>query len=237
MPERFVFRQVDYRDISTFLNDGEVRAPNHPQMQHCFQTSYTNLTNRRGTNMFPMPCGGVVNDYVAFYFSPFTRFTYAIHMGNKVSVIDPSGNNLGLSNLEDRVFLVGRVVDLCTVAYRYCFSDFPLNCHAPVPTVITDTTLLSSHINWDVFDEDQTGHIPEIGYQGACRYSHTRENIPKYQFRGPQRMAEFLVHNSLSLNQISCIIVPNDAKRDLIQKQMDSSIWDIPVYTKRGCFV
>lgn len=24
MPERFVFRQVDYRDLSTFLEDGEM---------------------------------------------------------------------------------------------------------------------------------------------------------------------------------------------------------------------
>ncbi len=54
-----------------------------------------------------MPCGGVVNDYVPFYFSPITAFTYAIYFGN-VSLTAPDGTPLGKATEDDRVFLVAR---------------------------------------------------------------------------------------------------------------------------------
>ena len=110
MPERFVFRQVDYRDIATFLANGEIRAKNPATPQPCYQTSYQNLVDRRGTDMFQVPGGGVVNDYVAFYFSPLTSFTCSIHRGG-VDVVDPNGNFVGQSRMEDRVFIVCRIAD------------------------------------------------------------------------------------------------------------------------------
>ena len=118
MPERFVFREVDYRDIRTFLRDGEVRSKNHTSPQACHQTSYQNLVNRRGTDIFQVPGGGVVNDYVAFYFSPFTSFTFAIHRGEKVTVVDPQGRPLGPSRLEDRVFVVCKVSAIAEAGLR-----------------------------------------------------------------------------------------------------------------------
>lgn len=79
MPDRFIFRQVYYKDLKTFLADGEVRSKNHKSPQLCHPTSYPNIVNRRGTDAYQMPCGGVVNDYVPFYFSPITAFTFTIY--------------------------------------------------------------------------------------------------------------------------------------------------------------
>ncbi len=236
MPERFVFRQVDYRDIVTFLNDGEIRAPNHITPQRCYQTSYSGLVNRRGTGVFNMPNGGVVNDYVAFYFSPFTGFANTIHKGN-VKVINPQENFVGMSQLNNRVFIVSRISSLHKAGVDYCFSNLALNSEAPLPTVVNNPASMEAHINWEVFDDlPRTAHIPEIGYGGVCKYFF--DGTPtKYQNRSKQRMAEFLVHNSLSLDQVSCIVTPNDAKKSFIQKQMDGSAWDIPIYAKSRCFV
>jgi hypothetical protein len=98
MPSRFVFRQIYYGDLDCFLADGEIRSKNHPNMQACHQTSYQEIVDRRGTAEFQMPCGGVVNDYVAFYFSPLTAFTFTIDRGN-VNLRDLDGSIDLLPNL------------------------------------------------------------------------------------------------------------------------------------------
>ena len=146
MPERFVFRQVDYRDVGTFLADGEVRSKNHPNRQACHQTSYQNLVQRRGTTDFRLPFGGVVNDCVAFYFSPLTSFTCTIHRGN-VQVISPNGAAASVSRLEDRAFLVARVTDLYAAGLQCCFSNYALNSRVPEPVVVSDPALLETHLN------------------------------------------------------------------------------------------
>ncbi len=239
MPERFVFREVDYRDVGTFLRDGAVRSKNHASPQTCHQTSYQNLVNRRGTDIFEMPGGGVVNDYVAFYFSPFTSFTCAIHRGC-VTVIDPDGVTIGPSRLEDRVFLVCQVAAIAEADLHCCFSDYALNSNALQPKITDDLTQIEQHVHWGVFDDkpiEPGTIIPEIGYTGVCRFFSSRATPPKYQTRKEMRMAEFLVEGAVPLDLVACIVVPNGEKAALVQREMGSSCWSIPIFTKPGFFV
>jgi hypothetical protein len=161
MPNRFIFRQVYYGDLSTFLDDGEIRAKNHFAEQLCHQTSYQQIVDRRGTNAFSMPCGGVVNDYVPFYFSPLTSFTYTIHKGN-VPLRSPSGADLGMAKPEDRIFIVCKIKDFRNAGLEYCFSNFPLNSEVPPPILNSNLDELETHVFWDVFDE------PPYGAKMAC---------------------------------------------------------------------
>lgn len=187
--------------------------------------------------MFQVPGGGVVNDYVAFYFSPYTSFTCSIHRGG-VDVVDPAGRNLGLSRLDDRVFVVCRVSDLADAGLNCCYSDFALNSDALAPTISNDLSQIEAHVHWDVFDEYPiTASIPEIGYRGVCKYFGPRATPPRYQLRREKRMAEFLVHTSVPLGQVACVVTPSDGMKEQIQAQMDASPWDIPIYAKPGCFV
>ena len=165
MSDRFVFRQVDYRDIQRFLSDGAIRSKNFNPTQLCHQTSYQTLVDRRGTTIFQLPSGGVVNDCVAFYFSPATSFTFTIHKGN-VPVFAPDGANLGQSQLSDRAFIVCKIATLKQSGLRCCFSDFALNSQALLPTIIEDLTRIETHVHWDMFDESpMVAQIPEIGLQ------------------------------------------------------------------------
>ncbi|WP_193221988.1 DarT ssDNA thymidine ADP-ribosyltransferase family protein [Amylibacter sp. SFDW26] len=237
MPNRFVFRQVDYRDIPLFLENGELRAHNHHTPQKCYQTSYPNLVDRRGTNMFRMPCGGVVNDYVAFYFSPFTSFSCSINRGG-VEVISPNAEPLGRSNFEDRAFFVYSVPLLTSAGLQCCFSDCSLTSNAPLPSVIQDTNSIEDHIHWDLFDEyPMTAKIDEIGYEGVCKFFGFKDTPPRYQLRKQRRMAEFLVRTSVPVELASCIVTPSSGKKEQVQSAMDASDWDISVYSKPECFV
>lgn len=239
MPERYVFRQIDYRDLPTFLADGEVRSKNHPNPQICHQTSYQNLVQRRGTNDFQLPFGGVVNDCVAFYFSPLTSFTCAIHRGS-VDVIPPNGAASTKSRLDDRVFLVARVTDLYIAGLECCFSNYALTTTVPKPIVVSDINMLESHIDWTMFDEDEfhfAGEIPEIGYRGACKFFYSRATPERYQRRGSIRMAEFLVHTAVPMNTFICVVCPNAQKQALVSNMIQSAGYQLPVYSKPGCFV
>jgi hypothetical protein len=237
MPDRFIFRQVDYRDIPTFLADGEVRSKNHPNQQTCHQTSYQNLVQRRGTQQFQLPFDGVVNDCVAFYFSPLTSFTCTIHRGN-VQVIYPDGRPQTTSQLDDRVFLVAKVTDLYRAALQCCFSNYALNSTVPTPVIINNPNMLETHINWKLFDEDPlVGAIPEIGYGGSCKYFLNKDIPERYQLRKSIRMAEFLVQTAVPLNLFACLVAPNEQIRKLIQQQIQKAGYDIPVFSKLGCFV
>lgn len=237
MPERFVFRQVDYRDVLLFLSDGEVRSKNHPDPQSCHQTSYQNLVQRRGTEEFRLPFGGVVNDCVAFYFSPLTSFTCAIHR-RCVQVLSPRAVDLGPSTLEDRVFLVAKVSDLYNAGLECCFSNYALNSTVPVPLVVSDQNLLEAHINWGLFDEQPlTGSIFEIGYGGSCRYFFSKDTPERYQLRKPIRMAEFLVRDAVPMSHFVCIVTPTMERKGLIEQQVQAAGLELPVFFNSGCFI
>lgn len=236
MPNRFIFRQVYFGDLSTFLADGEIRAKNHTLGQICHQTSYQELVNLRGTDAFEMPNCRVVNDYVPFYFSPLTAFTYAIHCGN-VSLKSPDGVDLGIANGDERIFFVCSVDAFCESGLSCCFSDFPLNSLAPQPTIKTDFSELETHVHWDVFDEKPVeARISEIGYEGVCKYFLNAASPPSRQLRSQKRMAEFLIADAVPLNMVTCIIVKAHKMRDGLNVIMNESTWNIPIYTNRGCY-
>lgn len=237
MPDRFIFRQVYAGDLGVFLADGEIRSKNHPAGQRCHQTSYPEIVDRRGTQQFQMPCGGVVNDYVPFYFSPRTAFAYAIHMEDKVRLRSPDGADLGVAKDADRIFLVSRIADMAKSGLEFCFSDYALNSSAPMPTVETDLSLLESHVHWDVFDEAPLrSQIPEIGYAGVCQYFHNVATSSARQLRRQKRMAEFLVRHCVPLDHVCCIVTKSEDVRARLQCEMDASGWAIPIYAKPGCF-
>lgn len=231
----FIFRQVDYRDIPTFLDDMEVRSKNFIPKQACHQTSEAAIVGRRGQYEFRLPHGGVVNDYVAFYFSPITAFAFKIHQGN-VPVFSPEGENLGQSDVKNRVFLVADTDTLFNAGLHCCYSNMALNTLAPFPEMDADPDNLDTHINWSLFNEHPiVAKIPEIEYPGVCQYffdgtqehQHNRRRI---------RMAEFLVKDAVPIDALRCVIVYNDTQKNYIQFAMNRAGIELPVYIKPDCF-
>ena len=214
MAERFIFRQVYYEDLPTFLEDGEIRAKNHRAHQACHQTSYQQIVDRRGSQQFEMPNGGVVNDFIPFYFSPITSFSFTIFKQN-VPLVSPDGQDLGKACEDDRIFFVCRPESFRGTDRYCCFSDFALNSNAPLPSVETDLDRLEEHVHWNVFDEaPYTAKIAEIEYDGVCQIFMSMAS-PAYRMnRSPKRMAEFLVQEAVSLDYIDCIIAKTDDMRD-----------------------
>lgn len=236
MVAQFVFRQFHYSDIKTFIEDGEIRSKNKLPPQLCHQTSYADLVNLRASFAFSLPGGGVVNDYVPFYFSPITSFCFTIHKGN-VDVIDPGGRKIGRSNSANRAFVVFSIEKLTKSNLYVCFSDLALNTQAPIPTVIDDLCKLPFHIDWSLFDDTpKVASIPEIGYSGVCKWFQNRPTPTNHQLRSTKRMAEFLVRDAVPIRLAECIVVENSTVGAQVEALMKGSTYSIPVYVKPGCF-
>jgi ssDNA thymidine ADP-ribosyltransferase, DarT len=183
-----------------------------------------------------MPNGGVVNDFVPFYFSPITSFTYTIYKRN-VPLVSPTGQALGQASEDDRIFFVARPDSFRGSNLYYCFSDHALNSNVPIPQIETNLDRLESHVFWNVFDESlDKASISEIGYMGVCRWFKNMESPAQRMTRSPKRMAEFLVLDAVPLEHVVCIIAKTDIMRDKLLEMMNASAWNIPIYTKRGCY-
>ncbi|WP_082925872.1 DarT ssDNA thymidine ADP-ribosyltransferase family protein [Xanthomonas nasturtii] len=210
MPKRFAFRQIDRRDLALILADREIRSKNHVYAQSCHQTSHAQIVGFRGTPAFSLPYGGVVNDYVQFYLSPVTAFSFVIHKGN-VEVKSPAGDLLGMSSINDRLFLVVEVAEIYAHGFQACFSNYALNSMAPMPEVVAELGMLESHVKWPLFDESpMVAKIPEIGYEGVCQYFGDSPLPISRQNRKSARMAELLVKSTVPTDLIRCIVTPNE---------------------------
>ncbi|MGR4895162.1 DarT ssDNA thymidine ADP-ribosyltransferase family protein [Stenotrophomonas sp. LARHCG68] len=237
MPARFAFRQIDKRDLALILRDGEIRSKNHVAAQSCHQTSHADIVGFRNTPAFEMPYGGVVNDYVPFYFSPITAFTYVIHQGG-VQTRAPSGDILGASCITDRIFLVSRVSDIEASDVAACISDFALNSLAPMPTVIPGLSDLEEHVAWSLFDEHpRVGKVEEIGYEGVCQYFFDRAVPVSRQHRKSARMAELLVKDTFPTSLLCGIVVPRVSMLPRARELARQYGFTGQVISKPGCFL
>lgn len=237
MPVRFAFRQIDKRDLATILRDGEIRSKNHRAVQACHQTSHADIVGFRNTPAFEMPFGGVVNDYVPFYFSPITAFTFVIHQGG-VQTRDPNGRILGQSSIADRIFLVARVSDIAAANVEACISDYALNSLAPMPTVISDLDQLESHVKWPLFDEyPRVARIDELDYEGVGQFFFDSATPVSRQNRKSARMAELLVKDAFPTSLLAGIVVPRESMLARARALADEHGFTGHVICKPGCFL
>ncbi|MBT2133370.1 DUF4433 domain-containing protein [Croceibacterium sp. LX-88] len=236
LPDRFIFRQVYYPDIEHFARDGEIRSKNHVNPQPCHQTSYQSIVSRRGTDEFEMPCGGVANDYVPFYFSPITSFTYTIYKGN-VDLRSPAGQVLGIATQDSRAFVVSRADRVLGNVDTAYFTNTSLNSKALEVRFGRDICELEDVVNWSLFDDTpKVGAIPEIGYDGVCFYFKDRATPAAHQNRSRERMAELLVKNAFPFDLTECILVKTPEAKARVDAILAQHEVLIPVYVNIGCY-
>lgn len=236
MPDRFIFRMTQYQDCARFFADGELRSKNHPQAQACHQASYGEIVSRRNTKAILTPDGKVINDHVAFYFSPMTSMAFTISKGN-VQLVDPEGKYVCQATMDDRVFFVGNVKNFAGAGLPMWFSDIACNSLAPSPSFENDIGKIEQHVDWSVFDDGAiVARINEIGYGGVTHWFHNKDEPPRYANRSQKRMAEFLVRDAVPLNLFDCIVVKSDSIKAKVEGMMVGTGVALPVYTKTGCF-
>lgn len=233
MPKRYLFRMTYYKNLKSFLACGAEYAKDSKQAEPRFRISFEEIVARRG-EVFSVPSGFSVNEFVPFYFSPSTKMAFSIHKRN-VPLRAPDGQYLGAASMEDVAFMVVDPSALFQSGRECWFTDQACN-SAITPVYESDPDKLVEHIAWPLFDESpRMAIVPEIGYEGVCRWQQDRDE-PPYQQRSKKRMAEFLVKDQLRMGELSCIILKTAERGEAVKDWVQKAGLSIPVLVKPGCY-
>lgn len=169
--------------------------------------AYGQIQDRRAVRQIPIPPGGTLHDYVPFYFAPRSPMLMTINSGN-VPGCD--------YRQDDIVHLVSSAQVIRDSRQLFVFSDF----HAvkDFATFYDDLSKLEE-IDWRVFFE------PPL-LDGWSKYFFSRPEPAHHMNCQELRMAEFLVHQQVSIGAISEIGVRTAQGEARIRAALAGTGWN-----------
>ena len=141
------------------------------------------------------PPGGLVHEFVPFYFAPRSPMLSAIHHGQ---VQNCHYDQTGIIYFETTI----------EIAYQSGLQEFAFydrNATLDYSQCFTELNLLGEAIDW----ETMTAY-PQL--DGFCKYFFDNPSDQRYVDRMEKRQAEFLIKDQVSLNWITRIGVINAAR-------------------------
>lgn len=179
--------------------------------------AYQGAQGKRAVKMIARPPGGVIHDYVPFYFAPRSPMLFTINKGN---VEDCPHRQPDIVHFETTVEAVVES-GLHYVFYNYNATLDIADCFSNVKDL--------GKINWPLFFEH-----PRL--DGYCQYFHNRRDDPNYFLRRETRQAEFLVHTAVPLKLMTRVGVYNEAKADEVREIFEDAKIKLPVETIRDWY-
>ena len=148
---------------------------------------YQNIAHRgaqgaRAGRAVPNPPGGLVHDYVPFYFAPRSPMLSAIENGRVADCPWRQGDIVHLETTVERV-----------VAESVPFVFYDRNATLAFAQAFTDLANLDK-VAWSLLTEDPT-------LDGFCKYWQNRLAVQRHADRMERRQAEFLVHERVPLGR------------------------------------
>jgi hypothetical protein len=179
--------------------------------------AYQGAQGKRATKLVARPPGGVIHDYVPFYFAPRSPMLRAID-GGKVENCP--------YRQEDIVHFVTTVEEIVAEGLPYVFYD-----HNATLTIANCYSHLRDldKIDWPLFHE-----VPRM--DGYCKYWNSLVDNPRYIRRKETRQAEFLVHKGVPLNLMQSVGVCSASKATEVRKIFDEASVELQVEVKSAWY-
>ena len=198
----------DLLDLGALLSDTEVRNASLLSVE----AGHQGIKDRR--RRVPVSCepGGVVADYVPFYFSARSPMMYSLWRGNVPTFT---------GTVEDLVYLVTDVPTLVAANMSCVFSD--RNAAVAFADFSNDVAVLgdlasnspqSDFVDWDLM---------------KSRQWNTTEQHPD---RMERRMAEALVYEQMPLELLRGVGVVDERRKSLVEQMFDDAGYDIPTVVR-----
>jgi len=179
--------------------------------------AYQSIQQRRANKVVTVPPGGLVHDYVPFYFAPRSPMLYTINRGNVAGCP---------WRQED-------IVHLETTVERVIHNNLPFVFYDMNAALDMAKPYISTHdldkVAWELITEDPC-------LDGYCIYWQSKHSVPRYVFRMEKRQAEFLIHGAVALSVIVRIGVYDNARRDRVQRSLGAMAGSVPVEVKRDWY-
>lgn len=168
----------------------------------------------RARKFVPHPPGGLIHDYVPFYFAPRSPMLFAVNQGG---VANCDSRQADIAHIETTVEAV--------TAHRLPFVFYDRNATLAYSEACTDLDQIDTHIAWDLLIE-----VPRL--DGFCKYWKSDPSSDRHHDRIERRQAEFLVKSRLPLNLITRIGVLNLDKATQVRTMLQQARLNIPVEAK-----
>ena len=174
-PQRgLLFHLTHISNLPPIARDGLRCDTEVTDTERCFtEVGNQVIKSRRRVRRVPVPPGGVVADYVPFYFAARSPMLYAIHMGN---VATYEGGQ------DEVVYLVTSIEAVVQHRLAAVFTD--RNATLEVARYGTDPATIDSYVDWDLME------------------AQVWRNTPQEPDRTERRMAEFLAHRHVPWSTI-----------------------------------
>ncbi len=184
--------------------------------------AYQNIAHRdaqgaRAVRKVPDPPGGVVHDYVPFYFAPRSPMLLAIEGGKVDGCQWRQRDILHLETTVERVTVNGTP-----------FVFYDRNATLPYSQPYISLNNLDV-VAWDLMMEH-----PQLN--GFCMYWHDRPKIDRYADRMERRQAEFLVRNKVPLAQFVRVGVIDNQRVAEVRAILTQAGVNLPVEVKRDWY-
>ncbi len=209
----WIYHITAIENLPGILESGCLYATNHGTNNH---TSIANrdIQSRRSAKKVALSPGGVIHDYVPFYFAPRSPMLYANHNGS-------------FENARPQE----EIVHLRTTAQVIHNNNLPYvfyDQHAATDYATPYNSLNNlDKIDWELFFER-----PLIGNYAQYWNDRYDENHPKWINRKAVRQAEFLVHKKLDWQNIEFIGTMNKNRTQQVKSILSEFGLETPIETK-----
>lgn len=186
LKNKLVLHMTSINNIEAILQTGSLLSKVILDQENTGYQSiaHQNIQDRRLTTIVPCGNGGVLHDYVPFYFAPCSPMLYAIKSG-RIDGFDGSQ--------EDIVYWVSKIKVFIENDVPFVFTDG----HGTMAfTEFFDNPTHLSQIDWDIMK--------------AQFWTDTEDDNDRKR----RRQAEFLVHQSCDLENILGLAVKSEQKKE-----------------------
>lgn len=170
----------------------------------------------RAHRQMPDPPGGLLHDYVPFYFAPRSPMLMAIDGGRVERCPWRQADIVHIETTVERAAADGQFVFFDRNA-TYAYAD-----------AFTDLAKLD-RVAWDLILE-----APRL--DGFCKYFNDKSDPERYVGRREKRMAEFMVHGRLPLDRITRFGVIDEQKAEQVTAILRRGGIDLPVVVMRDWY-
>ena len=206
-PEKALIWRIIHRDNLPWVLDnglhcgnGGVRAP------HWVSIGNEELIDKRARHPVPVPPGGFLNDYVPFYFTPFSPMLRNIHTGWGGVQRRPN---------EEIVILVSSLHHVATQNLTFLFTDS--HAYYQWANFYSDLADLNK-IDWPLLQ--------------ARDFKRDAEDPGKFE----RYQAEALIHRHLPIQDLKGIVCYTDALRQTIERQVHERNLTLPVHARTNWY-
>ena len=171
------------------------------------EIGHPEIKARRRDRPVPLPPGGVVADYVPFYFAARSPMLFLIARGSVPTYAEGQ---------DEVVHLLTSVEDLSTHGLRFVFTD--RNAALGYARYGRDPQVLDQYIDWEIME--------------ARMWRDTTDEPDRKE----KRMAELLVHRHVPWQMISFVVTKNEQLAQRARRVLDNVQAMNPVYVESGWY-